>query len=104
MEFSSSLARQYAQEHQQFLTEANPRFLQSLNQSGDLQSHLHSVGEDAAEMHETMMAQGSRTKEMQNLPFQQRLEALQSLQQATQESVRNDLIRQPLPASATPED
>ncbi|OYV42342.1 MAG: hypothetical protein B7Z75_13255 [Acidocella sp. 20-57-95] len=96
-QYSNSLARQYAQEHHRFLTESNPKFLANLRQSGELESHLHSVGEQAAAMYETIMMQGSQTKAMQNLPFQQKLEALQSLQQSTQESVRNDLIYQPVP-------
>jgi hypothetical protein len=96
-EYSDIMAEQFAGEHLRFLTETNPKFLASLKKSGDLESYLHSVGEAASEMYGTIMAQGSQTKEMQELPFQQTLDALNGLQQAAREIVQHDLIFQPIP-------
>jgi hypothetical protein len=96
VEYSNSLAKQYAEEHYRFLTESNPRFLKNLQQSGSLEHHLHSTGEDAAQMHEAIMSQGSQSKEMQDMPYPQKDKALRGLLQATQELVRSDLIHQPV--------
>ena len=96
-EWSNSLAKQYAEEHRKFLRENQPRLLQSLSQSGNLKNHLHSVGEQASEMHLHLMAQHNNHKDMQKLPFQKRLESLQSHLLSVQEMVRHDLIHQPEP-------
>jgi hypothetical protein len=103
VEYSNSLAKQYAEEHHRFLKQSNPRLLKSLHQSGDLEKHLHSTGENAALMHETIMSQGSQTKEMQEMPYLQRVQRLQSLHKSAQEMVRSDLIHQPLPERDQPE-
>lgn len=96
--FSNSLAKQYAEEHHEFLKRSNPRFLKSLIQSGDLETHLHSTGEDAAQMYETIMSQGSQTKEVQEMAYPEKDRSLQNLRQSAQEMVRHDLIYWPLPA------
>lgn len=103
VEYSNSLAKQYAEEHHRFLKTSRPRLLESLQKSGSLEKHLHSTGEDAALMHETIMSQGSQTKEMQEMPYPQKIKRLQSLLQSTQEAVRSDLIHQPLPAQDQPD-
>ena len=95
-QYQDSLAKQYGEEHERFLKETNPSLHKSLSRSGQLESHLHSVGNEASELHEAQMMKASQSKEMQSLPFQQRLERLQSLQQSTQEIVRHDLIHQPV--------
>jgi hypothetical protein len=97
MEYSNSLAKQYAEEHRTFLRENAPKMFESLSQSGDLEKHLHSVGEDAAEMFEHLMAQKVNDKKEQEKPYLQRVEALQGHRLAVQEMVRHDLIHQPEP-------
>ena len=96
-EWSNSLAKQYAEDHLKFLRENHPRLLQSLSQSGNLKNHLHSVGEAASEMRLHLMAQHNNHKDTQKLPFQKRLESLQSHLSSVQEIVRHDLIHQPEP-------
>jgi hypothetical protein len=95
--WSNSLAKQYAAEHRKFLRENAPEMFKSLSQSGTLWKHLHSVGEQASEMFEHLMAQKVNDKAEQEKPYHQRVEALQSHRLAVEEMVRHDLIYQPEP-------
>ena len=95
-EWSSILAKEYAAEHRKFLRENAPEMFKSLSQSGTLWKHLHSVGEQASEMHLHLMAQHNNHKDTQKLPYQKRLESLQSHRQSVEEMVRHDLIHQPI--------
>jgi len=94
-EYSSSQAREWAEEHHRFLKESNPAFLANLVQSNSLSSHLHSVGEQAEEMHAGAMAMHNR--KVQNLPHHQRVKELEILHQSMNEVVRHNLIYSPIP-------
>jgi hypothetical protein len=92
------MAMEFAQGHRRFLQENNPRLLDQLIRSGDLESYLQEVGEQAEEMFDLEMSrEQDRTKD---LPFNQRVERLRNLQQSMMELIRHDLIYQPLPDDA----
>lgn len=95
--YYSSVQERYEREHHQFLKESNPTFLEQLTQSGKLKEHLRDVSEDAAEMHSQMMRELTQRDRDQKLTTQEQLRKLPGHLQATQESVRHDLIHQPLP-------
>jgi hypothetical protein len=95
MEDEDLMAKEYAAEHERYLKEAVPKLHRKLSASGDLESHLRSTGEQAAEMHRSMMGQAMH--ETRDLPYPERVQALQGHLQATQELVRHDLIHQPVP-------
>jgi Transposon-encoded protein TnpV len=95
---SDPTARQYAEEHRRFLEENNPGVLDGLRQSGSLDSYLSSVGEEASQMFDHLMNQYHKSPEVQNLPYHDRVRALQSRRSEAQELVRHDLINQPVPA------
>ena len=86
----------YAQEHQKFLEENNPKVLSELRRSGDLNSYLSSVGEQASDLFLTIMMQYNNSPEVQKLPHLDRVQALQSRRHEADELVRHDLILQPL--------
>jgi hypothetical protein len=90
-------ARRYAQEHLRFLQEARPDVLAELRQHGNLDSYLSSVGESASEMSEHLMSQALASKEVQSLPYHQKVRELQSRQREVEELIQHDLICQPAP-------
>jgi hypothetical protein len=94
-EWNDSLAQDYGAEHERYLKEAVPALHRKLSASADLESHLRSVGNQASEMHQSMMAQAM--KQTLDLPYMDRVTALQGHRQAAQELVRHDLIHQPVP-------
>jgi hypothetical protein len=88
------LAMRYAEEHERFLRENKPAVLRGLHRSGDLDSYLSSVGEQAAERFEMMMRQYANSPKVQNLPHAERVQALQSAREEAEEFVRHDIINQ----------
>jgi hypothetical protein len=95
------VAQRYAREHLRFLRENRPDVLEGLRQSGDLSSYLSSVGTQASERLEDAMTQASRATG--NLPYQERVTALQNHHQSAEEMIRHDLIHQPLREEAEQE-
>lgn len=93
----SLLAQKFADQHLKFLQEHNPAALQEIRRSGDLNSYLSSVGQQAEEMYLNLMHQYANSKEVQNLPHLRRIRSLQSRQYEAEEIVRQDLVFQPLP-------
>ena len=91
-------AQEYAQEHKRFLEQSNPRVLSGLRRSGSLNSYLSSVGQQASDRFLTLMMQYKNSPEIEKLPYQDRVQALQSRRREADELVRHDLIHQPLPA------
>jgi Transposon-encoded protein TnpV len=79
------------------LQESRPNVLGKLRQSGNLDSYLCSVGEQAAEMYSDIMAKYMHSPEVQKLPHLARVRAIESRQPEAEEIVRNDIINQPLP-------
>jgi hypothetical protein len=90
-------AKRWAEEHRRFLEENNPAVLADLRRQGDLNSYLSSVGESANEMESHLMSQYLTSKEVQNLPFHDRVRALRSRQREVEELIRHDVILQPVP-------
>ena len=90
-------AERYAAQHRQFLAENNPDVLRELKQSGDLNSYLSSVGEQAAQTFEQLMMRHANSKDVQSLPHQQRVQELRSRQHEVQEIVQHEIVFQPLP-------
>ena len=89
-------AERYAQEHKRFLEENRPDVLEQLRQSGDLNSYLSSVGEQARDRYAAALAQYNNSKEAQSLPWMERVRELQNRLQEVEEFIRHDLIYQPL--------
>ena len=92
-------AQDFAKEHREFLENSRPDVLSALRQSGDLDSYLSSVGEEAEERLANLMHQYNNSPEVQKLPHQERVRALQNRQMEADELVRDELINQPLPSS-----
>lgn len=90
-------AKEFAEEHKRFLVEHRPDVWRKLQQS-DPDSYLSSVGEQASDRYWTLMRQYQHSPEVKKLPFQERVQALQSRQHEAAEIVRHDLLHQPLAA------
>ena len=90
-------AQRFSDEHHRFLKENRPDVLRQF-QPHDLTSYLSSVGEQASEMFLTLMMQYKNSPQIEKLPYQDRVQALQSRRREADELVRHDLIHQPLPA------
>jgi hypothetical protein len=90
------VAQQYRDEHHRFLRENRPDVLSALQQAGDLDDYLTSIGETASERLDHAMRQMLNDKEHQSLPYLERVRALQNRQQETEEGIRHDLIFQPI--------
>jgi len=90
-------AKRYAEEHLRYLKEARPDVLAGLRQSGKLDSYLSSVGNQASERLDHVMSQHMVSKEVQDLPYHQQVRELQSRHREAEETIRHDLIHQPVP-------
>ena len=89
-------AQEYAQEHLRFLEQNRPDVLAAIRRSGDLNSYLSSVGDQASDRFLTLMMQHKNSPEVAKLPYQARVTSLQSRRREADELVRHDLIHQPL--------
>ena len=98
MDEDDPAAERYAQEHRKFLEENNPTVLEGLRQSGELDSYLFVVGDQANEMFMTLMKQDASSIVFQNLSHIERVQALHARQCEAEEIVRHDVIFQPLPS------
>jgi hypothetical protein len=90
-------AAEYAWGHLRFLKENRPDVLRDLRRSGDLNSYLSSVGEQASEMFMTLMMRYKNSQEVRELPFLEGVQALESRRHEVEETVLHDVIFQPLP-------
>jgi hypothetical protein len=88
-------ATRWQEEHCRFLTENRPDVLSALQDSGELDDYLASIGETASERLSHAMRELLNDKEHQKLPYLERVRALQNRQQETEEQIRHDLILQP---------
>ncbi len=89
------LERAYAEEHRKYLLENAPHLLKELEKSGDLESYLSSLGESAAQREHHLI--NPNDKNVQNLPFLERVRELQNRQQEAREIIKHDLIYWPPP-------
>jgi Transposon-encoded protein TnpV len=90
------VAEQFESEHRRFLAENRPDVLRELQQAGELDDYLTSIGETASERLSHAMRELLNDKEHQKLPYLERVRALQHRQQQTEEQIRHDLILQPV--------
>lgn len=86
-------SQMFAEEHKKFLEENAPDVL---SKQSNQKNYLSSVGEQATEMFDNLMMQYNNSPEIQKLPYQERVMALQSRRHEAEEIVRHDLIYQPL--------
>ncbi len=96
-EYEDHLAEDWGKEHHRYLKEAMPHVLKSLSESGDLDSYLHEVGNQAARMETHMMREHLLNPRVRDLPHLQKVRELQSRQAEVKELIRNDVIHQPTP-------
>jgi transposon-encoded protein TnpV len=87
-------AQDFAKEHREFLENNRPDVLSALRQSGDLDSYLSSVGEEASSMYDKLMA--DRYHQFKNQPYHDLVRELQAYRHEVVELIRHDLINQPL--------
>jgi hypothetical protein len=90
-----STARAFKEEHRSYLQDNAPHVLEGLRQSGKLDSYLTSIGETASERLEHVIIQHLLDKELQKLPYLERVRELQNRYQEAEEIIRHDLIHQP---------
>jgi Transposon-encoded protein TnpV len=96
--YIDAMAQRYAQEHLKFLQENNTAALEGFRQSGDLNSYLSSVGQQASDRFQALMMQHNNSPAVQKLPHQDRTRDLQSRRREVEEIVQHDVINQPLPS------
>jgi hypothetical protein len=90
------IAEQFAKEHHHFLAVNRPDVLAALEEAGDLDDYLASIGETASDRLDHAMRDLLNDKNHQSLPYLERVRALQNRQQETEEIIRHDLILQPI--------
>jgi hypothetical protein len=88
-------AMHWQSEHRRFLATNRPDVLTALQDSGELDDYLASIGETASERLSHAIRQLLNDKQHQKLPYLERVRALQNRQQETEEQIRHDLILQP---------
>ena len=88
-------AQEYSQQHQRFLEQHRPDVWRKLP-SSDRPSYLYSVGSQASDRFHTLMSQYEQSPEVKDLPYLQKVQALQSRRHEADEIVRDELIYQPL--------
>jgi tellurite resistance protein len=89
---------QFAREHGEHLQNCRPDEYKRLVQSGELNSYLSSVGQEAAEMYTTLLAQLNNDPSLRDLPFMERLSRLRSHPEIANEIVRHELVNPPPPS------
>lgn len=90
-------AQEYSQEHKRFLEEHRPDVWRRL-QSSDPQSYLSSVGSQASDRFQSLMMDYAGSPQVKDLPYMEKVRALQSRRHEADEIVREELIHQPLKA------
>ncbi len=88
-------AQEYSQQHRKFLEEHRPDVWRKL-QSSDRQNYLSSVGNQASDRFDHLMREYAQSPEVKDLPYMQKVQALQSRRHEANEIVQAELIHQPL--------
>lgn len=94
-------AMEYARAHRRFLQQERPDVYKALladKGEGGLTSYLSSVGSQAAEMYEHLLAGKNNDPQVQNLPYHEKVARLQAHRHEANEVVLHDLVHQPLAA------
>lgn len=87
--------QQYARLHRRHLEQHAPHVLAEQRRQGTLSNYLSSVGHQAASRFEALLSQKNNHPEVQDLPYQQRVERLQSHPQEANEVVMDEIVHQP---------
>lgn len=87
--------QEYSQAHRRYLEEHRPDVWQKLPPA-DRRNYLSSVGSQASDRFDTLMRQYAQSPEVKDLPYLQKVQALQSRRHEADELVRDELIYQPL--------
>jgi hypothetical protein len=91
----SDHASHYAQLHRRYLQRNRRKFYDALVRDGELNDHLRSVGQRAAEMYEAIIGQMANSSRIQNLPYEEKVKELQALPLIADELVMDDVVYQP---------
>ena len=92
-------AADYSRQHRKFLEDTGQ--LEAFKKEHpDLTSYLSSLGHEAEELHTTLMMRRQQSPQFQSLPYPERVKDLQAFRHEADETVRHQLINQPLPAQA----
>lgn len=85
-------AIEYAKLHRKSLQDNQPDVYAQLLKSGELQAHLSSIGSQASEMFEHLLAQKNNDPEVQSLPYHEKARRMASHVPEANEVVMRDLI------------
>lgn len=88
-------AQEYSDRHQRFLEQHRPDVWRKL-QSSDRPSYLSSVGSQASDRFHSLMNEYEQSPEVKDLPYMQKVQALQSRRHEADDLVQDELIHQPL--------
>jgi len=88
-------ALEYARAHHRYLLDNKPEILKELQQTGELNSYLASIGQQASDHYHTILSRLQTSPEVQNLPYHQKVGRLQGLPHVADEVVRDEIIYQP---------
>lgn len=86
----------YARMHQQYLKGSNPSMLDALQKSGQQADYLRTVGEQAMDLYDTLIAQIVNNPNLPTDP-QERLNAVQSAPLVAEEIVLAEIVYAPRP-------
>lgn len=87
-------AKEYAERHRQHLQDNLPDELAQHQKDGSLEAHLSSIGEEASDREQNVLKR-MNDKDIQNLPYHQRVAASQSLREPAQEQANELLLPDP---------
>lgn len=95
----TTMAQGYARMHREYLKASNPRLLATLQTSGELTAHLEKVGQDAAQMYDTLHAQMMHDPKLPK-DYHARVKALEAIPATVDEIVKHEIVYQPQPKQA----
>jgi len=88
-------ALEYARAHQRYLLDNKPDMLKELEQTGEVNTYLASIGQQASDLYQSILSQLQTSPELQNLPYHEKVARLQGLPHVADEVVRDEIIYQP---------
>jgi hypothetical protein len=86
---------EFAHAHRKYLAENRPSMFRSLARQGRLDEYFHSVGLEAFEAFERLVAFRSEHSHLKDLGFLERLRLLGAIRREAEEVVLNDFVFQP---------
>jgi len=88
-------AETFAREHKEYLQNNRPDVLKGFQREGDLSRYLSSIGEQAESRMIDLHGQMNKQAGVNDLPYLQKVAALQNHHQSALEIVRDEIILQP---------